>query len=229
MRSQYASASTRPARVNGVAGCASLRRHVLYVESPRPGERPVRRSPTMHRLYLMAGMPVAAQLRIRVWRSSMSRSRCGTLGQHDGGMFLAIDMARCEERRRNAVDSDVMALRQIPHPLELIGRSVQAAIGDFGIAADSLNAVAFQVLQVLLVGRRALTAESHERRWRRCCRRGRNTPSAQRPRIPMKGNPGDSFQPPAGEFYQRQGLCCLATSSRRTVMPPHPAGFGSWI
>lgn len=47
-----------------------------------------------------------------------------TLGQHDRGMFFAIDMARREERRRNAVDGEVMALREIPHPFELIGRSV---------------------------------------------------------------------------------------------------------
>ena len=52
-------ASTRPARVRGELGCASLKCQVLYVASPRPGERPVRRSPTIHRLYLMAGIPVA--------------------------------------------------------------------------------------------------------------------------------------------------------------------------
>src|SRR4030095_2941320 len=90
-------------------------------------------------------------------------------------MFLAIDVARREEGCRNHVESDVMALREIPHPVELIRRGIQPAIGVFGIAADALNAVAFHVLQMLLVGRRLWTAEPHERTWGRCCRDGRNT------------------------------------------------------
>jgi len=39
-------------------------------------------------------------------------------------MFLAIDVARREEGWRDNVESEVMALREIPHPFELIGRGI---------------------------------------------------------------------------------------------------------
>ena len=50
--------------MSGVAGCASFKRQVLYVASPRPGVRPVRSTPRMLILYLMDGIPAAAQVRI---------------------------------------------------------------------------------------------------------------------------------------------------------------------
>src|SRR6266480_4462066 len=47
-----------------------------------------------------------------------------TLGQHDGRVSLAIDVARREKRRRNAIDRDVMPLREVPHSPQFLARSV---------------------------------------------------------------------------------------------------------
>ena len=125
MRSQKASAFTTPALVSGVAGCASESFHTWSMASPRPGLRPVRSTPRMLMLYLIDGIPASAQFLMRVCNCSMSRSRSGLCGQHDGRMLFLVDEARGQKRRRDAVHADVVFRGQVLHALELVHGGVE--------------------------------------------------------------------------------------------------------
>ena len=88
MRSQNTSASTCPARVSGGFGMGFLRAsRCCTMASPRPGVRPVRSTPRMLMLYLMDGMPAAAQFLIMVCSASISRSRSGLCASMMAGCF----------------------------------------------------------------------------------------------------------------------------------------------
>ena len=171
MRSQNASAFTAPARVSGGSGCASFSFQVLYLASPRPGVRPVRSTPRMLMLYLIDGMPAAAQLRIRVCIDSMSRSRSGLCASMMAGCFSR--SMWLDARNGGARQSMLMPFLsgQIAHALEFVHRGVEPAIGDLRVAADVAHAVAREVLQVRLIGGSALAAQLHQRGL--CCRRCR--------------------------------------------------------
>ena len=83
------------------------------------------------------------------------------LGEHDGGVPLAIDVAGGEEGRRQAIDGDAVLLGQVAHALEFVHGGIQAAIGDGGVAANVTDAVAGEVFQMCFGGGRALAAEFH--------------------------------------------------------------------
>ena len=106
MRSQNDSASTWPALVNGVAGFASESFQVLYIASPRPGVRPVRRTPRMLMLYLIDGMPTCAQFLINVCKASISRSRSGLWASMIAGCFSR--SMKLDSRNGGAVQSMLM-------------------------------------------------------------------------------------------------------------------------
>ncbi len=62
-----------------------------------------------------------------------------------------------EKRRRDAVHFDAVGMAaRSTHALQLVDGSVEAAIGDFGIAADVRDAVAGKVLEMRFIGGRAL-------------------------------------------------------------------------
>ena len=130
MRSQNASAFTLPARVSGGSGCASLSRQVLYVASPRPGVRPVRSTPRMLMLYLIDGMPAAAQLRISVCIDSMSRSRSGLCASMMAGCFSR--SMWLEARNGGARQSMLMPFFSARSriALEFVDRGIQPAVGN---------------------------------------------------------------------------------------------------
>ena len=69
-----------------------------------------------------------------------------------------------EERRADAVDLDAVLCGQVLHAVEFVDGGVEAAVGDLGIAADVADAVAGEVLQMRVVGGRALAAELHQHR-----------------------------------------------------------------
>ena len=87
----------------------------------------------------------------------------GTLSEHDGAVLRAVDVGGLEERRRYAVEGDAVLFDQFAEALQLIGGGVEFAFGRLRISADALDAVAGEVAEMLLVGRRALTTEFHAR------------------------------------------------------------------
>ena len=113
-------------------------------------------------LYLMEGMPACAQLRMKICNCSMSRSRSGLCGEHDGGVLFVVDVAGLEKRRRSAVDADAVFGGHVDHALELVDGGVEAVALDLRIAADVAHAIASEVLEMDVVGGRALVAELHE-------------------------------------------------------------------
>ena len=80
----------------------------------------------------------------------------GTLREHDGRMFLAVDVARGQERRSNAIHTDPVFLREIAHAPEFFDGRIDAVPRDFGIAADITDPVPREVFQMGVIGRSAL-------------------------------------------------------------------------
>src|SRR5450756_1360258 len=118
-------------------------------------------------LYLIDGMPAAAQLRIRVCIDSISRSRSGLwasimapcfsrsmwLEARNGGARQSTLIPCFPARSRMLLSSSTVAYRR------------PSAI--WGIAADVADSVAGEVLQVRLIGGGALAPEFHASRRRR--------------------------------------------------------------
>ncbi len=85
----------------------------------------------------------------------------GALRQHYGRVLFTVDVTRRQERGRNAVDADAVPFSQFPDAVEFICGCIEASVGDFWIAADTLNAIACQIREVRLAGGRALAAQLH--------------------------------------------------------------------
>ena len=85
----------------------------------------------------------------------------GTGRQHDGRMFLFVDVAGRKEGWGNAIDRDAALGGEIDHAMEFIYGGVEASVGDFGIAADMAHSVAREVLQVRFVRGSALASQLH--------------------------------------------------------------------
>src|SRR5579871_230380 len=80
-------------------------------------------------------------------------------------MLFAIDVARGEERRRDAFDGDAVLVGEVSHALQFVDGGVEAAVGDFGIPGDVADAVSGEVFQVGIVGRCTLASQSHADGW----------------------------------------------------------------
>ena len=70
--------------------------------------------------------------------------------------LLAVDVARGQERRSNAIHTDPVFLREIAHAPEFFDGRIDAVPRDFGIAADITDPVPREVFQMGVIGRSAL-------------------------------------------------------------------------
>ena len=109
-------------------------------------------------LYLMDGMPACAQLRMRIWTASMSRSRSGLWASMMAGCFSRVDETGGEQGRVGAVDGDFVLRGEVDHGVEFVDGGVEAVAGDLRVAADVADAVAGEVLEVSVVGGGGLVA-----------------------------------------------------------------------
>src|SRR5207247_474877 len=80
----------------------------------------------------------------------------GTVGQHDRRMPLAIDVAGGQEWRTEAVNADAVLLAEIAQTLQFFDGCVDTIADNLRIAANVTHAVAREVLEMLLIARRAL-------------------------------------------------------------------------
>ena len=103
-------------------------------------------------LYLMQGMPAAAQFLIIVCTASMSRSRCGLCpsmiaGFRSRSMWLDARLGGVITARLSLFRSTISRCR-----VELVDRRVEASrLGDLGVCDDVGDAVARDRLEVLVL------------------------------------------------------------------------------
>ena len=101
-------------------------------------------------LYLIAGMPALAQLRIDRLDVLDVAVALGALAQHDGRPLRAIDVAGREEPQRDHVQADPVLLAPVLQPRQIFDREVALLVGILGVPADIVHAVALEELQALL-------------------------------------------------------------------------------
>ncbi len=87
-------------------------------------------------LYLIEGMPAAAQFLMSSLKLLDVAVALRALRQHDGAMLLAVDMAGRENRRGDAFEGDAVLLREILDGLQLVHRGIDAVTLDVRIASD---------------------------------------------------------------------------------------------
>src|SRR5258708_31054930 len=76
-------------------------------------------------------------------------------------MLFLVDMAGAEKWRRHAIHANAVFFGQTAQAPEFLCSGIEAAFRDLGITADITNAVAGEVLEVLLIARRALASQFH--------------------------------------------------------------------
>ena len=108
------SASTRPATVSGGSCLAVARRTRCSGRRRGPASVAVRGTPMIVRLYLTAGMPARAVLRI-IWQMSSICGRAPALAEHDRGILAARDLRRAQ-RQRHHVERDAERLDALAQP-----------------------------------------------------------------------------------------------------------------
>ena len=114
-------------------------------------------------LYLIAGMPTLAAILDDGLDGFDIAIALRALPEHDRGPLCAIDMARRKERRRDAIERDLVLVAEILRFGKFFDAKVTLVTSVFGISANAVNAVPLEELQVLLIGRPALAAELHQR------------------------------------------------------------------
>ncbi|KAG5734491.1 hypothetical protein E4T56_gene15507, partial [Termitomyces sp. T112] len=85
-------------------------------------------------------------------------------GQHDAGVFLAVDVRGGQEQRIKDRKRQFVLLGQIAQGLDLIRRGIERAFGRFRPRGHMGDAIAGQKGEMIVTGRAALTAQFHFQR-----------------------------------------------------------------
>ena len=125
-------------------------------------------------LYLAAGMPTVAQLRMMAQTASISCCRSGSLPSmmalplrrralRIGRVLLRqpIDRGRRQRRKLHHVERDAVRLAQLAQARQRLDAPAGRVVLVAGVAADVIDAVALEVLEAPRVGRRALAPGDH--------------------------------------------------------------------